>query len=48
MQVKLEIYYTDGEVVEKSFEQLEDCLDYIRAEVVEKHEFADEIKIKVD
>ena len=48
MKVSCEIHYTDGEVVEKDFETLEECINYIKTEIIEKKEFADEIKIRVE
>ena len=45
MKVRLEICYTDGEKVNKEFEALKQCLDYLNAEIIEKDEFVDEIRI---
>ena len=48
MGVTVCICYTDGEVVDKQFESLLDCLEYLKAEIVGKNEFVDEIQIKID
>ncbi len=47
MEVKLQIFYTDGEITEKDFGSLQHCLDHLKAEVIDKDEFVDEIKIKI-
>jgi len=48
IKITLKIYYTDGELVQKGFETLQKCLDYLKTEIVEKNEFADEIKISLE
>ena len=47
-KVKLRICYRGGEVVDEGFDSLGDCLDYVRKEIVEKNEFAGDIRIWVD
>ncbi len=47
-KVKVRIRCTDAEVVDEGFESLGDCLDYLRIEIVEKNEFADDIRIWID
>jgi hypothetical protein len=47
MKVKLRINYTDGEEIEKDFESLEDCLNYIRQALIEKDDYADNIYIEM-
>ena len=47
-RVNLNIYYSDGEIKDEAFETLLECLDYLKAEIVDKNEFEDKIKIKID
>ena len=46
MGVKICINYTDGEVVDRQFDSLLECLEYLKTEIVKKNEFVDEINIK--
>ena len=48
LKIKLRIYYTDAEVVDRGFETLAECLDYIKQEIIEKEEYADRIEIAID
>ena len=48
MKVKIRIFYTDGEIVDRGFETLKECLNYLNKEIVEKNEFADRIMINID
>ena len=41
MEILLHINYTDGEMLDKRFETLGECLGYLTAEIAEKDEFAD-------
>ena len=47
MKVDLQIFYTDGELIEKTFVTLQKCLDYLNKEIVGKNEFADRIIINI-
>ena len=46
--MRVRICYTDGEVVDKDLETLQDSLEYLQKEIVEKREFADKITIEID
>jgi len=48
MKVTMRINYTDGEIVNKSLETLQQCLESNKKEINEKNECVDEINIKVD
>jgi len=48
MEILLHLCYTDGEIVDKRFKTVKDCMDYIYAEIIEKNEFADLILITTD
>ena len=47
MKVDLQIFYTDGELLEKTFVTLQKCLDYLSEEIVGKNEFAERIIIDI-
>lgn len=47
MKISLQIFYTDGELVEKIFVALQKCLDYIKEEIVDKNEVVDRIVIEI-
>ena len=47
MDVNLRVLYSDGEAVEKAFDSLGECLDWVKREIVEKNEFADNIVISI-
>ena len=48
MSITLQIFYSDGEVVDKILGSLTECLEYIKVEIIDKKEYVDDIKIHVE